>query len=428
VSGLKKVIPRYHTTYKIEEIEKAGRRERRVGMSSNTADEVFQYTGSETVPKDVTIVHFHCNVVNLKILTFRECTKLKEVVLNINNGLQTIGSLAFSNCTLLESITLPSTVTEIGAHAFRNCNSLRELVLNEGLEMIGTQAFYGCSLNSISIPSSDIEIGEGAFQYCTDLREIVLNEGLKKMGRCVLHDCSSLESITLPSTVTDIDQQAFDSCIGLREMVLNEGLEKIGHFVFYKCSSLQSITLPSSLVEIGAEAFRECINLREVVCSGELPKVEYNTFNHCPVLERITFPNLSSRLEDIIQAGQVDIQEKVQQWCNQGETIEWRRGGEMYIPVEVTRRRDSWKGMKQRVDQIITVIKYYEMKEATTIFELALWKAKIDQVEDDIYQHDRDACRIEVPGPVKDTILQYLDVAKLLIVGRKANNHTYDLI
>ena len=50
------------------------------------------------------------------------------------------------------------------------------------------------------------------------------------------------------------------------------------------------------------------------------------------------------------------------------------------------------------------------MKEATTLFELALWKAKIDQVEDGIYEHGRDLCRVEVPGPVKDTIISFLDL------------------
>ena len=43
------------------------------------------------------------------------------------------------------------------------------------------------------------------------------------------------------------------------------------------------------------------------------------------------------------------------------------------------------------------------------LFELALWKAKIDQVDDVDEITSRDAYRIEVPGPVKDTILQYLD-------------------
>ena len=80
-------------------------------MSNNTSDEVFQYTGSETIPKDVTIVHFHSSVVDVEDEAFRKCTQLKVVLLN--SGLQTIGAGAFKQCKSLERITLPSTVIEM---------------------------------------------------------------------------------------------------------------------------------------------------------------------------------------------------------------------------------------------------------------------------------------------------------------------------
>ena len=198
---------------------------------------------------------------------------------------------------------------------------------------------------------------------------------------------------------------------------MNEGIQKIGNNAFRGCSSLESISLPSSLVEIGKEVFDNCIHLSELACSGALPSVEWNTFSGCSALERITFPSLSTRLDNIIQSGHVDIQNKIQQYFNRGD-IEWNRGGgTLYISVNETRRRDRWASVQQHFSQIIKWIKYYEMKEATTLFELALWKAKIDQVEDDVYERERDACRgirdecrIEVPGPVKDAIIQYIDL------------------
>ena len=64
--------------------------------------------------------------------------------------------------------------------------------------------------------------------------------------------------------------------------------------------------------------------------------------------------------------------------------------------------------MKQSYDEVYKLISYYEMKEATSLFELALWKAKIDQVDDVVELASRDASRIEVPGPVKAKILQYV--------------------
>ena len=53
---------------------------------------------------------------------------------------------------------------------------------------------------------------------------------------------------------------------------------------------------------------------------------------------------------------------------------------------------------------------YYEVKETATLFELALWKAKIDQsrrVTRSTRYANHSEYRIEVPGPVKDLILQY---------------------
>ena len=66
----------------------------------------------------------------------------------------------------------------------------------------------------------------------------------------------------------------------------------------------------------------------------------------------------------------------------------------------------TWNTIKASLDQIVCWIRYYEIKKASTLFELALWKAKLDQEE--ARPIDRMAYRIEVPGPVKDAIMQYL--------------------
>ena len=70
-------------------------------------------------------------------------------------------------------------------------------------------------------------------------------------------------------------------------------------------------------------------------------------------------------------------------------------------------RGDGWSSMRATLDKVIALIAYYEMKEATTILELALWKAKMDQAQGKLIE-DRGVYRIDVPGPVKDAILQYL--------------------
>ena len=59
-------------------------------------------------------------------------------------------------------------------------------------------------------------------------------------------------------------------------------------------------------------------------------------------------------------------------------------------------RWNGWGLVERHYRQIANWIKYYELKEATTLFELALWKAKIDLVDETPFE--RDACRVDVPG------------------------------
>ena len=124
-------------------------------------------------------------------------------------------------------------------------------------------------------------------------------------------------------------------------------------------------------------------------------------------MEKFSFPSLSTRLDNVIQAGQRGIEAKL----DNTPAVEWR-DGELSIP-SVRREIEIELGMVgiaavvdiEKLKKVKGLISYYELKEATTLFELALWKARVHQANDEI---NRDECRIEVPGPVKDVILHYL--------------------
>jgi len=282
-------------------------------------------------------------------------------------------------------------------------------VLNEGLASIDTRAFEQCcSLQSITFPSTFLEISTGAFRSCNTLREIVLNEGLQKFGGHVFEKCTSLQNITIPSTVDEIGSSAFFSCYDLRDVVLKEGIKKIKVGAFESCPSLERITIPSTVIEIEYDAFNNCSRLREVDLYNEEVQIDEKVFTGCTSLQRFKFPGLSTRLDNVIRAGQRDIEAKM----DDIPSVEWR-SGELSIPA-VSREIENrlWRRVdtvfevdKEKLDKIVKLIRYYEVREATTLFELALWKAKIDQAEG---ATDRGAYRTEVPGPVKDAILKYL--------------------
>ena len=247
------------------------------------------------------------------------------------------------------------------------------------------------------------EVGDNTFVDCELLKEVVLNEGLKKIGQYAFSDCNSLKSITLPSTLIEIEESAFENCSNLQKIELHEGPQKIGESAFYGCRSLVTISLPSTVTEIGKYAFQSCRNLRKVGLHENIETIGAYAFDGCSSLGRLlTFPTISSRLNNIIVESEVNRIDAIR-----GDMIE-RRGNELFVPGPVLRLLSSnWNTIKASLDRIVSWIKFHEIKEATTLFELALWKAKMNE-SGATNAINREASRIEVPGPVKETILQYL--------------------
>ena len=256
------------------------------------------------------------------------------------------------------------------------------------------------------------EVDDHLFQNCEQLKEVVLNEGLQKIGDCSFWMRGSLQSITFPSTITKVSSHAFCWCSGLETVLLNEGLQMIGkNDAFSGCSSLERIAIPFTVDEIDAFTFYGCQRLREVGLHEGVQKIASNAFGSCTSLERFTFPNLSIRMDNIIRVGQTEVEDKID---NIRGTIAQRRGSELFVSVSSGewrinwQRHGNWETIKQTLDRIDQLLTYYELREATTLLELAMWKSKIDKAETRPIIN-RDVYRIEIPGPVKNTILQYLN-------------------
>ena len=194
-----------------------------------------------------------------------------------------IGKGAFSDCSGLTSLTLPSGVTTIGREAFSRCSGLTSLTLPSGVTMIGEGAFSDCSgLTSLTLPSGVTMIGEGAFSDCSGLTSLTLPSGVTKIGNSAFFGCSGLISLALPSSVTEIGYYAFYGCSGLTSLTLPSGVTEIGHSAFSRCSGLTSFTLPSSVTKIGYSAFFGCSGLTSIyVYTEKQPETGTNVFDGC---------------------------------------------------------------------------------------------------------------------------------------------------
>ena len=86
-----------------------------------------------------------------------------------------IGIAAFENCSSLQTITIPNTVTEIGMLAFKNCTGLQSVTLPKNLKVLDSGLFSGCtSLTFVEIPAKVKEVSWDVFKQ-SGVKQIYFN-------------------------------------------------------------------------------------------------------------------------------------------------------------------------------------------------------------------------------------------------------------
>lgn len=167
---------------------------------------------------------------------------------------------------------------------------LEDVVIPEGVNTIPSYAFYNCSsITSISIPSSVLKLDDCVFDGWSSLQSIFLSNGITSIGYMAFGDCSSLTSISLPDSIVSLGNNAFYGCSSLESVSLSNGITSIGNNAFYGCSSLTSISLPSSVVSIGKHAFDSCSNLTNISLPSSVVSFGTNSFCGCNSLTTLYY-------------------------------------------------------------------------------------------------------------------------------------------
>ena len=213
---------------------------------------------------------------------------------SVKEGTRIICDLAFSFCSSLSEIVIPSSVTSIGDHAFSGCDSLSEIVIPSGVTSIGNYAFSGCSsLKYISIPKSVIGLNGNPFAEwygkleCLSPNFVYEDDILfnKDKSRIISFRNQNVESYVIPSSVSSIGKGAFTGCYSLSEIVIPSSVTSIGDGAFSFCRSLSEIVIPSSVTSIGDWAFSNCDSLSEIVIPSSVTSIGDGAFSNCK------FPN-----------------------------------------------------------------------------------------------------------------------------------------
>jgi len=212
---------------------------------------------------------------------FYGCPDLAAITVDTNNpAYSSLDGVLFDKgqTTLVQypggragSYTIPNGVTSIGTNAFYECSGLTSVTIPAGVTAIGDSAFYGCAkLTSVTIPDSVITIGNSAFQDCTGLTRVTIGGSVAIIGSAAFCACSSLSSVTIPNSVKTIEDFAFDDSYNMLDVTIGNGVTNIGAYAFYACEDLNSITIPSSVISIGDWAFASA-SLRAITVDAQNP-------------------------------------------------------------------------------------------------------------------------------------------------------------
>jgi hypothetical protein len=254
-------------------------------------------------------------------------------------------------------VIIDRSIKIIPERAFLDRRKLVSVETHDGIEIVEELAFCGCwSLRGIKLPGVK-KVGDMAFSICTALTDVEFGDKLETIGSHAFCSCYSLQKIYMPSVRT-IEDRAFGYCKKLTDVEFGDKLERM------------------------VDAFRGCINLERIAIPLKLNMFPLDVIQH-----RYT------QFDECENLARVDLVGGIHKTISSLLLESWRN--EMNQEIDRINRalpnapaNEKISTILHWIRQVLGKIELYKaehcalLKEATTLLELALWKAKLDENED----------------------------------------------
>jgi hypothetical protein len=260
-------------------------------------------------------------------------------------------------------------------------------IIDESIDAIDNHAFYvnpyqqnmEFNLRSVNCHEGLLKVGGWGFCYCRYL-QCVKMPGVKIIGRFAFYGCNRLVDVELDKLET-IGENAFAVCTSMKQVKLPK-IETIGECAFIH-SGVQDAEFGEDLETIGSGAFRGsklrriAIPLKDGMFQFYDRDGNYTQFREC---YNLTTVDLVGGIHKTVASLHLES------WRNE-MNAEIQRINQILPATAHVKKTDE---IRQWMQSVSSKIDHYKaehrasVKEATTLLELALWKAKLTgfKVED----------------------------------------------
>lgn len=383
------------------------------------------------------------------------CKELR--VCKLSDRLQTLGEGVLKGCPSLQTLRIPSLLVQVSKQLVSECFHLLSLELPEGIQIVHENAFATClRLKNVAF-SPTAAIDETAFSCCRELQRIFPNktilvealkhrfDGLPIHKLCYYHSYYPVE-VTIRKLLREIkligtDGQTQD-CLGMTPLHIlalssNQNIEsykllmeqypgyiitkdKWGELpIYYACTTSAPLEIIQFLLESHMEAFPYhriekwidydkmlrcyCLRTTELDTLQFLMRLDKTTFRrHVLDMQKVLYYAKNSSIEAFRYMLQLSLADRLEmlgleEWrCKVIEEIAEIMEGSIWGEGTMSRA-----AQKKQISVVYSKLVFYELKEALSLLELYLWKAKMGtgdkkSIVDSVYRHEsRVNCGVE---------------------------------